>query len=294
MRSTSALRVLLLLALAVGLASCKPDAPRVAPPTDRQSEPTEWELVWADEFEVAGRPSPANWTYELGFVRNEELQWYQPDNATCENGLLVLTARRERVANPHHLPAATEWTKRRTDAEYSSASLMTKGLHQWLYGRFEMRARIDIRPGLWPVFWTLGVSGDWPHSGEIDIMEYYRGTLLANAMWGSKEKWVPVSSINRFPLDRFHDPAWAERFHVWRMDWDERHIQFFLDDRTLCRIDLDRTHNEDQSGNPLRQPQYLLLSLAIGGTQGGDPTATEPPARFEVDYVRVPRRKAGP
>src|SRR5262249_37426831 len=147
------------------------------PSTERRSEPTDWELVWADEFEADGRPNPANWTYEIGFVRNEELQWYQPGNATCENGLLVLTARRERVANPHHKPASTERTESRSHAEYSSASLMTKGLHQWLYGRFEMRARIDIRPGLWPVFWTLGTSGDWPHSGEIDIMEYYSGTL---------------------------------------------------------------------------------------------------------------------
>jgi hypothetical protein len=44
MRSASLLRVLLLLALAVGLASCKPDASGVAPPSDRRDEPTEWEL----------------------------------------------------------------------------------------------------------------------------------------------------------------------------------------------------------------------------------------------------------
>jgi hypothetical protein len=30
-----------------------------------------------------------------------------------------------------------------------------------------------------------------------------------------------------------------------------------------------------------------LLNLAIGGTQGGDPSQTEFPARFEVDYVRI-------
>jgi beta-glucanase (GH16 family) len=295
MRSTSPLRALLLLALAVGLASCKPHPTSIATPTDRRDESTEWELVWADEFEVDGRPSPANWTYENGFVRNEELQWYQPDNATCANGLLVLTARRERVANAHHQPDAPEWAKSRPHADYTSASLTTKGLHQWLYGRFEMRARIDTRAGLWPVFWTLGVSGEWPHCGEIDIMEYYRGTLLANAFWGSKQKWVPVSSINRFPLDRFDDPEWSDRFHVWRMDWTERDIQVSLDSSHLCRIDLDRTHNEGQrGGNPLRQPHYLLLSLAVGGTQGGDPTTNEFPARFEVDYVRVFRRKAGP
>jgi hypothetical protein len=39
-----------------------------------------WKLVWADEFEKDGRPDPRNWGYEAGFVRNRELQWYQPDS----------------------------------------------------------------------------------------------------------------------------------------------------------------------------------------------------------------------
>jgi len=281
------------LALAVTATSCKRDSATVAP-VPVGGAASAWKLVWADEFDMDGPPNPSNWTFEVGFVRNEELQWYQPGNATCSKGLLILTARRERVVNLDYQPGATTWARRRPEAEYTSASLMTRGLHQWLYGRFEMRARIDTRGGLWPAFWTLGATGDWasdwPHGGEIDIMEYYRGTLLANAFWGSKDKWVPVSNINRFPLSAFNDPDWAKRFHVWRMDWDERQLQFCLDDKPLCRIDLDQTHNEDGTGNPLRRPQFLLLSLAVGGTQGGDPSATEFPAHFEVDYVRVFRR----
>ncbi|MEO8078535.1 MAG: hypothetical protein ABI818_19575 [Acidobacteriota bacterium] len=31
-----------------------------------------YELVWADEFARDGEPDPANWTYEQGFVRNQE------------------------------------------------------------------------------------------------------------------------------------------------------------------------------------------------------------------------------
>ena len=62
--------------------------------------PGEFELVWADEFDREGRPDPAKWTYERGFVRNEELQWYRPENARVEHGELVIEARRERVANP--------------------------------------------------------------------------------------------------------------------------------------------------------------------------------------------------
>src|SRR5262249_54797509 len=85
MRSTSPLRVLLLLAPAVVLSACQPPAGRVAPPADHRDASPGWELVWADEFDVDGRPNPSNWTYEIGFVRNEELQWYQPENAVCEN-----------------------------------------------------------------------------------------------------------------------------------------------------------------------------------------------------------------
>lgn len=33
-----------------------------------------YRLVWADEFDRAGAPGSVNWTYERGFVRNEEHQ----------------------------------------------------------------------------------------------------------------------------------------------------------------------------------------------------------------------------
>jgi len=59
-----------------------------------------WKLVWSDEFDRDGRPDSAKWTYETGFVRNQELQWYQPENAWCEKGLLIIEGRRERKKNP--------------------------------------------------------------------------------------------------------------------------------------------------------------------------------------------------
>ena len=72
------------------------------------------------------------------------------------------------------------------------------------------------------------------------------------------------------------------------MDWDARRIGLSVDGQRLNEVDLSRTVNQDGTGtNPFHQPHYLLISLAIGGTQGGDPSKTEFPARFEVDYVRV-------
>ena len=49
----------------------------------------EYQLVWSDEFDVEGKPS-TEWSYESGFVRNEELQWYQSENAYVKDGCLVI------------------------------------------------------------------------------------------------------------------------------------------------------------------------------------------------------------
>ena len=61
-----------------------------------------YKLSWSDEFNYTGKPSSANWSYETGFVRNEEHQWYQSDNANVSNGTLQITGRRERVKNPNY------------------------------------------------------------------------------------------------------------------------------------------------------------------------------------------------
>jgi len=249
---------------------------------------TSWRLVWADEFETAGAPDPKNWTFEQGFVRNNELQWYQPDNARCEDGLLVIEGRRERRPNPTYQTNSSNWRTRRPYIEYTAASLKTAGLHNWQYGRFEIRARIDVRPGLWPAFWTLGVNGEWPSNGEIDIMEFYRGKLLANVAWGTSKRYTANWRTTTRAIDTFNDPDWASEFHIWRMDWTENSISLYVDGLLLNRVDLRETVNGDGSGmNPFHQPHYLLLNLAIGGDNGGDPTATPFPSRYEIDYVRV-------
>ena len=257
-----------------------------AGPGSSASQDAAWRLVWADEFAMDGPPDPRNWTFEHGFVRNEELQWYQPQNAAVRDGHLVIEARRERVPNSRHVKDSREWSESRAHADYTSASLITKGLHAWQYGRFEMRGQIDTRPGMWPAFWTLGVDGEWPEGGEIDIMEYYRGILLANVAWGSSRRWVATWDATRTSLSTL-GPGWSDQFHVWRMDWDEQEIRLSVDERVLNVTRLSDTVNQRTKAHPFRQPHYLLLNLAIGGSNGGDPSKTTFPARFEVDYVRV-------
>lgn len=250
-----------------------------------------YKLVWSDEFNKNGQPDSSRWRYEYGFVRNEEAQWYQPENASCKNGMLVIEARREQKPNPLYVAGSNDWKKKRATIQYTSACLITAGKKQWQYGRFEMRGRIDISDGMWPAWWTLGVSKGWPANGEIDIMEYYRGKLLANiACMGSDKN--PAWFSNRFSVDSMGGAAWSARFHIWRMDWTKDFIALYIDNQLLNKVSLKALVNKDGTNfNPFEQPHYMLLNLAVGGQNGGDPANTSFPKKFEVDYVRVYQRR---
>ena len=148
----------------------------------------DWKLVWADEFNLAGAPDPSRWTYEEGFVRNNESQYYtraRSENARVEGGVLVIEARKERFANPSFQPGASG--RRRSEfAEYTSASVTTEGTAAWRYGRIEVRAKLPAGRGMWPAIWMLGANhrqAGWPRCGEIDIMEnvgFEPGLIYAN------------------------------------------------------------------------------------------------------------------
>ena len=277
----------LLVSVAASAQILSPSAPDSRLPTEIPG----MKMVWADEFNLTGKPTPEYWKFEKGFERNEELQWYQQDNATCANGILLIEGRREEVPNPNYQSGSRNWKTNREFAHYTSSSINTRGLRQWLYGRFEIRARVDTAMGSWPAIWTLGVNNPWPSNGEIDIMEFYRingvPTILANVAWGTSRQYVARWHTERIPLDKFtgKDPDWAKKFHIWRMEWTPESIRLYLDDALLNTTLLSETINPDGT-NPFTKPQYLLLNLAIGGN-GGDPRKTNFPVRYEVDYVRV-------
>jgi beta-glucanase (GH16 family) len=254
-----------------------------------------YQLVWSDEFSVDGKPSPESWKYEVGFERNKELQWYQPDNASCAGGILTIEGRREKVRNPNYDPKSSDWKKNREFAEYTSSSIKSVGLREFLYGRFEIRAKIDVAKGAWPAIWTLGNAMEWPSCGEVDLLEYYIAngvpSILANVASGTSTRWNAKWNSKVTPLSHFteKDPSWASKFHVWRMDWTAESIKLYLDDELLNTTLLANTLNADGS-QPFHQPQYILLNLALG-ENGGDPSQSKFPITFQVDYVRVFQKK---
>ncbi|NND12220.1 MAG: glycoside hydrolase family 16 protein, partial [Flavobacteriaceae bacterium] len=111
-----------------------------------------------DEFNRDGAPNSSIWTYDIGQGQdgwgNGELQYYtdRPSIVTVQNGYLIITAEEENYEG----------------ASYTSARLLTKGLFDQKYGRFEARMRLPYGQGMWPAFWMLGSNIDevsWPQCG---------------------------------------------------------------------------------------------------------------------------------
>lgn len=277
-----------------GLLACSHKQSPYQPVTDPPLNLEGYELVWSEEFDIDGKPDSSSWSYEYGLKRNNELQWYQPENANVRDGLLVIEGKREKVKNEFFDPSSEDWRRNTEFAEYTAASIHTNGKKTFQYGIMEIRARIDTATGMWPAIWTLGIAKGWPANGEIDIMEYYlvKGapTILANAAWAHEREraaWNEATVPFAHFLDK--DPRWPEKFHIWKMDWTEDYIRLYLDDELLNEVDLSQTLNPD-GFNPFHQPHYILLNLAIG-SNGGDPSSTEFPRKYEIDYVRVYQKK---
>ncbi len=258
-------------------------------------EQSDYVIIWQDEFDTDGKVDSSKWSFEKGFVRNQELQWYQPENAKVKDGLLLISGKRDAVANPNFQSGHQDWKKSRKQAEYTSASINTRDKFHFQYGVVEVRAKIDTALGLWPAIWTLGIKNPWPANGEVDIMEYYRvnqeATVLANAAWAQEGKSPAKWDEAKIPFSKLleEDPSWPSKFHIWRMEWTEKEIRLFLDDQLLNEIYLSETFNPD-GFNPFHQPHYLLLNLAIGGN-GGDPTTSDFPSEYQVDFIRVYQKK---
>ena len=82
----------------------------------------------------------SKWDYELGYVRNGELQNYTSTNTEVSNSILALKGIKDSNGN---------WT---------SSSIISKGHFAFMYGKIECRAKIDPTWGSFSAFWTLGDS----------------------------------------------------------------------------------------------------------------------------------------
>jgi len=210
--------------------------------------------------------------------------------------LLLIEARKERWKNPASAPEAKAKDRRGKgpeSAEYTSASLITRGKAAWTHGRIEVRAKLPSGRGTWPAIWTLGTDiskVSWPACGEIDIMEfvgYEPGVVHANI---HTRKYNHVKKTGKG--DKVKVPDASEAFHVYAVEWDKECMGFSVDGKTYF------TYRNEGTGPdtwPFDGDQYLILNLAIGGAWGGQKGIDDSafPQRYLIDYVRVYQKAPG-
>ncbi|MCU0334245.1 MAG: glycoside hydrolase family 16 protein [Chitinophagaceae bacterium] len=230
--------------------------------------------VWADEFDYEGRPDSTRWGYDVGGHGwgNKELQYYRDSgNAWVQQGVLRITAR----------PQAWQ------GSAYTSARLVSKGKGDFLYGRFEARAKLPAGLGTWPAIWMLPTHwryGNWPASGEIDIMEHVGYDPEKVHISVHTQAYNHIKGTQKTAFRQV--PGALSDFHVYRVDWTPDYIEGFIDGQRLFRFDNERKTTAEW---PFDQPFHWLLNLAVGGNWGGQKgvDAAVFPATMEVDYVRV-------
>jgi beta-glucanase (GH16 family) len=273
MPSRRAAKNLVMLALALGLSAFGRCG---------TSEPT-WKLTWSDEFEGPALQSPdaGKWTFDVGTGVGGwgNLQWEydtaRPQNASLDgNGNLAITAIKEEFGGKH----------------YTSARLLTKGLFQQAYGRFEARIKLPTGQGVWPAFWLLGADVDtnaWPACGEIDIMEY-RGQepkRVTGSLHGpgySGDKAITASHDLAGPAG-FNDD-----FHVFAVEWTPDWVAWELDG-AVWQVVVPKGIPAGGSW-VFDHPFFAILNVAVGGYYVGDPNPAVFPQTMLVDYVRVYER----
>ena len=240
------------------------------------SVPSGMELVWADEFDADGAPDSAKWDYSTGGNGwgNAELQFYtdKRENSFVKKGNLVIDAKL-------------------VNGLWTSARLKTHYKGDWQYGCVEIRARLPSGVGTWPAFWMLpsyASYGQWPRSGEIDIMEHV----------GFEQDVIHATAHTKAFNHRLgtqpnkHDTVRgvSKGFHVYGLEWDADYLQWYVDGVPFHRFENTGKGWEEW---PFDKPFHLIINLAIGGSWGGqkgvDPKMTE--ATMKVDYVRVYQKK---
>lgn len=245
-------------------------APQVIIDKDWKFETTP---TWQDNFDGTS-VDQSKWTFETGGSGwgNNELQNYtNGNNAKIENGALVIEARRESS----------------NGREYSSTRMISKGKGEWLYGRFEIRAKLPKGRGTWPAIWMLSADnnyGTWPASGEIDIMEHvgYDPEKVHCSVHTSAYNHTRNTQKTASRMV----PGALDAFHVYRVDWTPYAVRGYVDNVQYFEF---INENKGFTAWPFDKKFFMILNVAVGGNWGGAQGVDNTifPARMEVDYVKV-------
>ena len=215
----------------------------------------DWELTFEDNFEGDELDTDL---WDTGYKAGDhEAQYYVEDAFELEDGILRIRAEERQVR----------------DREYASGILTTQDIFDQTYGRFTIRAKVPAGQGLWPAFWLLPSSENYPL--EIDVFEILGHEPDTAHM---TNHWRGDDGRSTFHTRGSQGPDFSQEFHVFEIIWRPGEIVWFINGVERAR---------ETRGIP-DEPMFMLLNLAVGGKWPGYPDdSTHFPSYLEVDYVRV-------
>ena len=270
------------------------------PPTDTDNYVLDSEH--SDEFN--GTSLNTNlWNYYTGGWKDENQQVQncytsEEENVNVSGGSLNLVGL--------YKPGKTCTGNTKT-GDFTSGFVQTKGKASFKYGYIEARIKMPKNKSTWPGFWMSPSDkqyGEWPNSGEIDIVEAKGSNYkfaASDAHWRDKNTPTGQPGGHRsrqgvIPSTKF-DTNDTTEWHTYGVKWTEGKLEYFIDGELHHTIT--EFKNSNSTGNPngpFDQDFFLRLNLAIGGNYIDAPwndahnsvgAANDFPATMSVDYVRV-------
>ena len=166
----------------------------------------------------------------------------------------------------------------------------------------EVEALLPAGDWLWPAVWLLPVNdtyGPWPESGEIDIAESrgnnYTYPESGNDVISSTLHWGPGVDYDAwyktYDKRTAEHTTYAKKYHTFGLEWSETYLFTYVDGRLFQALYVPFTKPRYPQGDfatstengtlivdpwswtgldstPFDQPFYLILNVAVGGTNG--------------------------
>jgi len=246
-------------------------------------------VVWSDEFNGPVIDSDI-WIWDVGgwgFGNGQmEYNTARAKNSYIDNGSLVIEAFREDYFGN----------------SFTSARLNTQGRFAFKYGSLEARIKMpNTENGLWPAFWMLGNNFpgiDWPHCGEVDIVEMGSAGGIADGM--QQERYNVAMHFSNAADEKQSYVAWDDApvdlsldYHLYKVSWTPTDMSFYLDGALVATWDITPAHMAE-----FHQPHFVVLNLAIGGWVDTYTGVTDPAgvtalpvagssAKMQIDWVRL-------
>jgi beta-glucanase (GH16 family) len=218
------------------------------------------EVVFFDDFS-GNSLDRTKWNAEItGMHVNNELQAYVDSSVTisfvsgkdaegAENGALVL--------KPFFSPNYNTTDGQKFD--FISGRINTRSKAEFTYGSISARIKLTEGAGLWPAWWMLG-TGNWPETGEIDIMEYVGEKDWASAALHGKGYSGDAGIVDRL---YFPDSNNVTQWHIYTVDWAADTVVFKYDGIPMLRVTKPMTEFFGEWA--FHNPKYLILNFAVGG-----------------------------